>query len=138
MKRLRLALPLLTAALVAVGLAGAAPIVVAKIPTGRFPCAAIGAYGAVWVSNYGAGTISRIDPRRNRVVKRIRTPGRPAGLAIAAGSVWVGTTFGPHLYRINPRNNRVRRIPVGNARPAWLAATNDAVWVANGADGTVG
>ena len=48
------------------------PSIVATINTGLRPCgsAAYGKY--LYVDSYGAGTISRIDPSTNKVVKRLK------------------------------------------------------------------
>jgi YVTN family beta-propeller protein len=52
---------------------------------------AIGA-GSVWVTNNLAGTVSRIDPKRNRVVATIKVGGNPAWLAVTGDRVWVTVT----------------------------------------------
>jgi hypothetical protein len=53
------------------------------------------AYGAgeVWVGNYIAGTVSRIDPRTNRVTPRVPV-GAAQALAAGAGAAWVSTEGG--------------------------------------------
>jgi len=67
--------------------------VVAHLPTlrrirvGSQPYDVAYGFGYVWASNNGDGTVSKIDPKRGRVVKTIRTGGGPAGFRIAAGSV---------------------------------------------------
>jgi YVTN family beta-propeller protein len=45
--------------------------------------------GAVWVTNTDAGTVSRIDPATNEVVKTIEVGGAPSGIVVAGGVVWV-------------------------------------------------
>ena len=45
--------------------------------------------GAVWVANTADGTVSRIDPQTNKVVKTITVGGSPQAIAFAAGKVWV-------------------------------------------------
>ena len=44
--------------------------------------------GAVWVANYTDGTVSRIDPRTNRVTSR-RPIGPVQALAVGEGAAWV-------------------------------------------------
>ena len=44
--------------------------------------------GAVWVANYSDGTVSRIDPRTNRVTSRISI-GPVQALAVGEGVAWV-------------------------------------------------
>jgi YVTN family beta-propeller protein len=61
-----------------------------------------GSAAAVWVTNRDDSTVSRIDPRSNRVVATIRLrrpvlqagtrPGAaPFGIAVGGGKVWVTT-----------------------------------------------
>src|SRR5947209_18765327 len=70
----------------------AAPTVVARIRTGYKPCAS-GAYrGSLYVVNYGAGTIVRIDPTRHRGPRRAR-PGPPTCRLRSGG-------WGPRLGRV--------------------------------------
>jgi YVTN family beta-propeller protein len=45
--------------------------------------------GAVWVTNTFAGTVSRIDPATNEVVRTIPVGNAPTGIAVAGGLVWV-------------------------------------------------
>ena len=45
--------------------------------------------GAIWVSNTDAGTVSRIDPATNDVVKTIKVGNAPEGIAVSNGLVWV-------------------------------------------------
>jgi peptide/nickel transport system substrate-binding protein len=44
----------------------------------------------VWVSNENAGTIVRIDPARNQVVRTLTIGNQPLGLTVVDGSLWVG------------------------------------------------
>jgi YVTN family beta-propeller protein len=61
-----------------------ATIKVGKLPTG----VAVGA-GGVWVANSLSGTVSRIDPRTNRVTDTITVGNRPQDVVTAGGMVWV-------------------------------------------------
>jgi YVTN family beta-propeller protein len=45
--------------------------------------------GSVWVANNLEGTVSRIDPRTNRVVDTIKVGGNPTWIAVTADRVWV-------------------------------------------------
>jgi YVTN family beta-propeller protein len=49
----------------------------------------------VWVTNQVAGTVSRIDPRTNKVVKTIQLGFSPHGLVGADGTVWVAVAREP-------------------------------------------
>src|SRR5204862_3429239 len=44
---------------------------------------------SVWVANSRDGSVSRIDPAKNRAVARVPIGNSPAGIAVARGSVWV-------------------------------------------------
>jgi streptogramin lyase len=67
-----------------------------------FTRVAVGA-GAVWWNRADAGTISRVDPRTDRVVSTIRiTPAvtsfadiEPLGITATPNGVWVSVSFGP-------------------------------------------
>jgi YVTN family beta-propeller protein len=43
----------------------------------------------VWVADSGDGTVTRIDPRTNRVLATIPVGGRPQPITIAEGRAWV-------------------------------------------------
>jgi class 3 adenylate cyclase/DNA-binding beta-propeller fold protein YncE len=45
--------------------------------------------GAVWVVSDSAGTVARVDPRTDEVVKTIALGHRPQGIVVAEGLVWV-------------------------------------------------
>jgi YVTN family beta-propeller protein len=49
---------------------------------------------AVWVTNQAEGTVSRIDPRTNKIVKTIRLGFNPHGVAVAGGAIWVAVAQG--------------------------------------------
>jgi YVTN family beta-propeller protein len=50
--------------------------------------AAIGA-GSIWVTNYDAGTLVRVDPHSLSVIKTIKIGSHPYGVTVGAGRVWV-------------------------------------------------
>lgn len=113
---------------------------------------------AVWVPNTGNGTVSRIDPRTNRVVAtlqignqlafyhrdcegkgsvhsfmvtsfHVRDCDLPSALAGGAGSLWVAKNDDQAVLRVDPANNRVvARIPVGLV-PFDMAGSDDGIWV---------
>lgn len=65
--------------------------------------------GAVWVSSFG--TLTRVEPKTNRVVASIPMPGsdEDASIAIGEGAVWVTSGSQRHgvIWRVDPRTNRV-------------------------------
>jgi len=94
---------------------------------------------AVWVANHQSGSVSRIDPRRNRVIKTvpISLPSRfrgPVAAAFAAGEVWISDVTLRELVRIDPRRNRTNH--VSETRPACGGMTvyGGSVWIASGCD----
>ncbi len=88
MRRHLLILTLLLAPSVAAA-AGAAPRVVAKIHVGSQPCAGVAAFGSFWQTNYGTATLSRVNPRTNKVTRTGRLGSQPCGIAAGAGSLWI-------------------------------------------------
>jgi YVTN family beta-propeller protein len=82
------------------------------------------------VSNEGSGTVSRIGPRRNKVIKTIRVGGRPNGIAVAFGKVWVADYLRGRLLRIDPRRNRVERT-ISLTGADWITASPDSLWVSS-------
>lgn len=113
------------------------PTVVSTINTGSKPCgsAVYGKY--LYVDNYGAGTMSRIDPATNKVVKRITVGSGPCGVVAGGGALWVEDYYRREIIRVDPRHFRVtKRIRVGR-KPWDVAYAFGSVWATNQVDGTV-
>jgi YVTN family beta-propeller protein len=128
---------LLALPLFAVGLARAEPVVVAKIATELHPCAAIGAYGSAWVTNYGASSLSRIDPATNTITRTIQVGFQPCGLAAGAGSVWVDGYGTGTIDRVDPKRMRVvKRIRTGS-NPYDVTFAFGSVWSTDNFEGRV-
>ncbi len=72
---------------------------------------AVGGFGSLWVTNCGAGYVSRINPDTNAVITTIPTGACPFGIATLDGAVWVADGD-DHVSRIDPATNRVRNIHV--------------------------
>ena len=107
------------------------------VPFGSSPSAMATGAGAVWVSNYNAGTVSRIDPATRALVQTIQSGSTPSGIAVGAGAVWVANDFADTVSRIDPAvDTVVQTIPVGNA-PSGVAVGDGSVWVSNSSDGTL-
>ena len=101
------------------------PRLLATVTTGHAPCGAVSAFGSVWVANDG-GTLVRIDPRTNRVVRRIRVGAGACSLAASAHALWIAN-YKRGLLRVTPRG-RVRRINVGST-PFDVLVAYGRVWV---------
>ena len=85
----------------------------AAVKVGAQPYDATYAYGAAWATAYGCGDVERIDPARNKVVKRFRSRS-PTGVVGAFGSIWATGRTG--VIRIDPATNQViARIPCRRA-----------------------
>ena len=83
---------------------------------------------AVWVVNPDL-TVSRIDPRTNRIVARIDDV-RAENIAAGEGDVWL--TEGDRLAEIDPSLNKIaRRVRLDDGSLAGLAIGSGAVWVAD-------
>lgn len=120
-------------------LAGSTPAVVAKIKIapGTQPCAAAGGGGAVWVSDYGAPYLLKIDPKTNKVVRKIGIGSGSCGLGYGAGSLWIEDTSSNTVSRVSVRTGkRLKAIPVGNSPYDALFAFGSA-WVTSNLDGDV-
>ena len=123
---MRILLAGLAAALVGVPAASVRePALTATITTGTHPCGIVSAFGSVWVANDG-GTLVRIDPRTNRVRKRIRIGAGACFMAADARALWIANYKGG-LIRVTPRG-RVQRIAVG-ATPDSVLVAYGRVWV---------
>jgi streptogramin lyase len=112
------------------------PSLVATIPTGAAPCGAAAGFGAVWVAADGAGTLARIDPRTNRVTRRIRLARGACSTAVGAGAVWVVDYESSTLARVDPRTLRVRTAKVGTT-PFDVLVAFGGVWVSGWEEGTL-
>jgi len=101
-----------------------APVVVAKIETGKMIGSAAG-LGGLWLSLHREGVVALLDPARNAIAATIPVGPSPDGPAIGLGAVWVPVE-GRGLVRIDPRRKRV----VGVTRGVyWEVATGaGAVW----------
>jgi len=122
--------------LLALAAVGESPKVVARIETGLAPAGAVSAFGAVWVANDRAGTLTRIDPATNRVTRRIRL--KPGLFSVTRGfdALWVVNYERNSLSRVDPSSGRVHTIRVG-AVPFDVVAAFDRVWVTAWEAGTL-
>jgi virginiamycin B lyase len=93
--------------------------------------------GAVWMMTDKNGTLSKIDPATNRVVKNIQIDSGSFAVAAGPEAVWITSTVHNILVRVAPQTNRIiTRLPTGPS-PRFLCVTDDSVWVLNQGDGTV-
>jgi streptogramin lyase len=130
----------------------------AVVAVGQRPGVPVAGEGAVWVPNTADGSVSRIDPRTNRVVATLRIGDQvafyhrdceakwnvhafmgpsfhvrdcdlPSAAAVGAGALWVLKNDDKMVVRVDPTSERiVARVPLAFV-PFDIAATNDAVWI---------
>ena len=85
---------------------------------------------AVWVAVWGAGTVVRIDPRTNTVVRRIHVGGSPEEVVLWRGSLWVPNENGT-LARIDPASGRITaKVRVG-ADPDNAVVCRNRLWTSS-------
>jgi YVTN family beta-propeller protein len=110
---------------------------------GRGPSAVTYGNGSIWVTGEGDGTVTRIEPSRNRFIpvlvrhKPIRVGSHPNGIVAGRGAVWVANTGADSVSRIDPSSNSPTKIISVGKRPLGISYGAGAVWVANSGDGTV-
>jgi glutamine cyclotransferase len=111
---------------------------IAEIHVGAQPKGILPADGAVWIANTHGGTVSRVDPGRNRVVATVTVGptgnSGPNWLTQGFGSIWVDVPNAGYVVRIDPATNTVlASIPVPSpADPCGgLAVTSNAIWIAS-------
>ena len=83
------------------------PAGVRVVTVGSQPCASVPGGGAMWVSNFGDNTISRIDPATDRVTATYRVGSRPCGIVYVAGRLWVGLVGGQEVVEVDPATGKV-------------------------------
>jgi DNA-binding beta-propeller fold protein YncE len=111
---------------------------VATIRVGRAPLDVAVTQGAVWVTNSGGDSVTRIDPQTNRLVGRpIRTGASPQSLAVGGGSLWVANHDARTVTRIELASGKIMaNIPVPS-EPHRVAYGAGAAWVGNWHDNSV-
>jgi DNA-binding beta-propeller fold protein YncE len=83
------------------------------------------------VANESAGTVARIDPRRNGVVQTINVGNGPSAVAAGASGIWVANSLDGTVTRINPGTNTVANtIPIRPGTDS-VAVNGSDVWVTN-------
>jgi YVTN family beta-propeller protein len=96
---------------------------------------------SVWVSNFPKGTVSRLDPKTNKVAATIATGSKPcSGLAVGFGSLWVPHCDGKgSLVRVDLKTGDVKATiatPVADSEGG-IATGAGSVWMVLDAKGTL-
>jgi virginiamycin B lyase len=95
---------------------------------------------SVWISNSPKNTVTRIDPKTNKIADTVTGLNRPcSGLAIGFGSLWVPTCGDQALARVDLKTAKITAtIPTGVANSeGGLAVTADSVWLLTDAKSTL-
>jgi YVTN family beta-propeller protein len=103
---------------------------VTSVRVGNGPRSVAVSKTAVWVSNRLSNTVSRINPRRRKVVATIHVGQQPENAAVARdGTVFVPNLAADTVSRIDPASNTViETIHVGS-RPFPAASAFGDIWV---------
>lgn len=113
------------------------PEVVATIDVGAGPAGVAVGAGAVWVSNYAEGSVSRVDPGSNEVVETIQVGEVGGDIVFDEGgaSAWV-VSDNRAVVRIDPSTNTATARVELTANAIDLAVGFGSVWV-SASDGFV-
>ena len=92
--------------------------------------------GSVWVSDYNAMAVLRLDPRTGKRLASVQLNrfAAPEGVVAAGGAIWVAAHHGGNVIRIDARTNRIAatiqiQVPKSGG-PQEVAAGFGSVWVA--------
>ena len=88
---------------------------------------AVGA-GAVWVADPVGGSVWRIDPDPEPILRTIPLEVGVGGVAFGEGAVWATNEISDEVYRIDPDTNEARVVS-RMAAPRGIAVGEGAVWV---------
>jgi YVTN family beta-propeller protein len=99
----------------------------------------------VWASNQQSGTVSRLNPKKRKVVKTIRVAGSPTCIRAGAGAIWVGSQSTDDVFRIagtvtriDPATGAIVATTKVGARPSDGTRGPDGLeWIPNLGDGTI-
>ncbi len=95
---------------------------------------------ALWISNSPKNTVTRIDPKSNKIVDTITTGKNPcSGLAIGFGSLWVPNCGEHNVVRLDLGTGKITAtlpIPVADDEGA-IATGAGSVWVLTDKKGTL-
>src|SRR4029453_6874505 len=104
---------------------------------GGGPGALTGADGSVWVANTLSGTVARIDPVTELVIRSVPTSGAPTDIATGEGAVWVLNGLAGTVDAIDPRTNQIVANVVVPPGSGGVAVGAGFVWVTNPIETTV-
>jgi len=106
-----------------------------RVHVGATPLRAVYDGQLLWVTVFGAERVVAVDPRRARVVHRLRVAGQPEGIVSAFGSIWVVRQQARRLTPLTP-TGLGRSYHLGD-EPRLVVADRHYLFVSNFGDGTV-
>jgi virginiamycin B lyase len=95
---------------------------------------------SVWISNKPKNSVTRIDPKTNKVAETVEVGKAPcSGLAIGFDSLWVPNCGDRTLSRVDLKTNKVTvTVPMGiGDSEGGLAVSPDSVWMLTDKNGTL-
>jgi DNA-binding beta-propeller fold protein YncE len=102
---------------------------------GTTPNGVVYAFGSIWVADLGQGTVVRINPRTNRVTKRIKVA-KADWITPSPDALWVSSERG-EVVRLDPaRGVILSKVNVGT-NPLGSAWIGGELWVPNIDAGTI-
>jgi streptogramin lyase len=102
-----------------------------RIPVGVAPAGVAVSPGAVWTSNSGSGSVTRIDSDTLDTEEiQLSADARPSGIAVGVGAVWVTNPEASKLVRIDPATDDITNRLTLAGSPSGVAVGAGYVWVA--------
>jgi streptogramin lyase len=94
------------------------------------PFDVVEAAGAIWVTSFETGTVTRLHPRTARPTRVFRVGDNPTGITRCGGRLWVGHgRAATWLTSIDPRSGDLRRVDVVVESPRWPRCVRGQLWV---------
>ena len=91
----------------------------------------------IWVTNFGPGNVSKINPVTNTVTATVTVGINPLGVAFDGGNIWVTNSGSDSVSKINPVTNTVTATIAVGTYPQRVAFDGSNIWVANEGSGNV-
>jgi YVTN family beta-propeller protein len=91
----------------------------------------------MWVTNYGDGTVSRIDATTDKVTATYKVGTRPCGVVFVDGRLWVGLVADEAVAEVDPSTGRLLRSINLDGQVYDVQAGYGSVWVNDYAGGDV-
>ena len=102
-------------------------------PTGDYWQGLAASSDALWVTDWDAKLVYRIDPTDLHAVTKIETGLALKGVLATTDAVWIADTHAGTVIRIDPKTSRVVATipvgPVGTSGPNWLSSGLGSIWV---------